>query len=61
MSEITAPNYNIDIEVDLSDIYNIELKNPTTTQYLCRGGSRGFVGAVCPAAPTQAPLQIMYL
>ena len=33
----------------------------TTTQYLCRGGSRGFIEAVCLAAPTQAPLQIMYL
>ena len=28
---------------------------------ICRGGSRGFVGAVCPATPTQGSLQTMYL
>ena len=30
----------------------------TTAQNICRDASRGFVGVVGPAAPTQAPLQI---
>ena len=33
----------------------------TTSKRIFRGGRRPFVGAVCPAAPTQGSLQIMYL
>ena len=37
------------------------LVSHATTKMIFRGGSRGSVGAVCPAAPMQGSLQIMYL
>ena len=33
----------------------------TTSNIISRGGYSAFVGAVCPAAPTQGSLQIMHL
>ena len=42
----------------LLTIYNLP---PTMSKSISRGGCRPFVGAVCPAAPTQGSLQIMHL